>query len=72
MDVLISRPDSLGSLLLQAGDVNPFNLKPHSNKYKEIFKTRQGLPVHKQMAEFLEMFSSVRPSPFLSLNVGGA
>lgn len=42
----------------QAGDTNPFNLKPHSKKYKDIFKTRQGLPVHKQMGEFLEMFSS--------------
>ena len=39
--------------------MNPFNLKPHSQKYKDIFKTRQGLPVHKQMGEFLEMFNSV-------------
>ncbi|GAA6041475.1 hypothetical protein JCM8097_001894 [Rhodosporidiobolus ruineniae] len=39
-----------------AGPVNPFTLRPHSQRYADIFKVRKGLPVHAQMNEFLEMF----------------
>lgn len=41
----------------QAGDVNPFNLRPHSKKYHDIFEVRKKLPVHQQMSEFLTMFN---------------
>ncbi|GAA5891469.1 hypothetical protein JCM6882_004480 [Rhodosporidiobolus microsporus] len=42
---------------IMAGDVNPFNLRPHSKRYKDIFEVRKKLPVHAQMDEFLKMFN---------------
>lgn len=42
----------------QAGDFNPFNQRPFSNRYREIFEVRKKLPVHQQMDEFLKMFNA--------------
>ncbi|GAA5825873.1 hypothetical protein JCM11251_000037 [Rhodosporidiobolus azoricus] len=42
---------------IMAGDTNPFNLRPHSKRYKDIFEVRKKLPVHAQMDEFLKMFN---------------
>lgn len=38
------------------GEFNPWTGNPHSEKYFRILKTRRELPVHKQRAEFLEMY----------------
>ena len=45
------------------GSTNPFTHKPHSQRYKDILKKRNDLPVAGKMAEFLE----VRPFLLLSL-----
>ncbi|GAA5995883.1 uncharacterized protein JCM10292_004806 [Rhodotorula paludigena] len=42
---------------VMAGDVNPWNGRPHSRKYHDIFEVRKKLPVHQQMNEFLDMFN---------------
>ena len=41
----------------QENDINPFNGKPYSQKYKDIMKKRKDLPVFQQMGESL----GVRP-----------
>lgn len=38
----------------QLSEVNPFTQKPFSQRYWDIFKGRQGLPVYSQKEEFLE------------------
>lgn len=38
------------------GEFNPWTGNPHSERYFRILKTRRDLPVHKQRAEFLEMY----------------
>lgn len=40
---------------VEDGDINPFNNKPFSAKYKKILEGRRKLPVHAQRDEFLEM-----------------
>ncbi|KAK8038775.1 pre-mRNA-splicing factor ATP-dependent RNA helicase prp43 [Apiospora rasikravindrae] len=40
----------------EEGDNNPFTGEPHSPQYFNILKSRRDLPVHKQRAEFLEMY----------------
>ncbi|GAA5941712.1 hypothetical protein JCM1841_005160 [Sporobolomyces salmonicolor] len=42
---------------VMAGEINPFNHRPHSKRYFDIFEVRKKLPVHQQMSEFLQMFS---------------
>lgn len=37
------------------GAVNPFTKRPHSQRYKDILKKRNALPVAGKMAEFLEV-----------------
>jgi pre-mRNA-splicing factor ATP-dependent RNA helicase DHX15/PRP43 len=41
--------------VIEDGDINPFNNKPFSAKYKKILEGRRRLPVHAQRNEFLEM-----------------
>lgn len=55
---------------VQAGDVNPFTLRPHSKKYRDIFEVRKNLPVHQQMDEFLTMFNSEKQFIVLSGETG--
>ena len=38
------------------GEFNPWTGNPHSERYFRILKTRRELPVHKQRAEFLELY----------------
>jgi pre-mRNA-splicing factor ATP-dependent RNA helicase DHX15/PRP43 len=38
------------------GEFNPWTGNPHSQQYFRILKTRRELPVHKQRAEFLELY----------------
>lgn len=57
---------NLDNMRTQAGDTNPFTLRPHSKKYQDIFEVRKKLPVHQQMNEFLEMFNG--PSQFIVLS----
>ncbi|KAK9897558.1 hypothetical protein P389DRAFT_58452 [Cystobasidium minutum MCA 4210] len=38
-------------------DINPFNGKPYSQRYKDIMKKRKDLPVFQQMDEFFQIFS---------------
>ncbi|TGZ85008.1 P-loop containing nucleoside triphosphate hydrolase protein [Ascodesmis nigricans] len=42
------------------GPENPFTGRPLSQNYFKILKTRRGLPVHQQRAEFLELFQSTQ------------
>lgn len=37
---------------MQEHDINPFNGKPYSQKYKDIMQKRKGLPVFQQMGEW--------------------
>lgn len=39
------------SYTLQEHDINPFNGKPYSQRYKDIMKKRKDLPVFQQMGE---------------------
>ena len=41
----------LAVLFVQENDINPFNGKPYSQKYKDIMKKRKDLPVFQQMGE---------------------
>jgi pre-mRNA-splicing factor ATP-dependent RNA helicase DHX15/PRP43 len=42
------------------GEYNPWTGQPHSQRYFGILKTRRDLPVHKQRAEFLEMYHNTQ------------
>lgn len=53
-----SRTDGYSFTTVQAGDFNPFNQRPFSKRYREIFEVRKKLPVHQQMDEFLKMFNA--------------
>jgi hypothetical protein len=43
---------------LQENDINPFNGKPYSQRYKDIMKKRKDLPVFQQMGGFTCCLSS--------------
>ena len=45
---------------LQTGTENPFTGGQFSQKYFDILKVRQELPIHQQRKEFLEMFHSTQ------------
>ncbi|RUP51501.1 P-loop containing nucleoside triphosphate hydrolase protein, partial [Jimgerdemannia flammicorona] len=40
---------------IENGDVNPFNGRPFTDKYRKILAGRRKLPVHLQRTEFLEL-----------------
>ena len=39
------------TVALQENDINPFNGKPYSQKYRDIMKKRKDLPVFQQMGQ---------------------
>jgi pre-mRNA-splicing factor ATP-dependent RNA helicase DHX15/PRP43 len=45
---------------LASSKTNPFTGKEFSNKYVDILKIRQNLPIHQQRKEFLKMFQSTQ------------
>ncbi|KAK9352125.1 P-loop containing nucleoside triphosphate hydrolase protein [Lipomyces doorenjongii] len=48
------------ALKVEDGPLNPFNLKPLSQKYFDILKIRRDLPVHLQRQEFLDLYHSTQ------------
>ncbi|ODV94376.1 hypothetical protein PACTADRAFT_51221 [Pachysolen tannophilus NRRL Y-2460] len=50
---------------LENGSVNPFTGKNYSEKYFNILKIRENLPVHAQRQEFLEIFQNTQIMVFV-------
>ncbi|TPX38177.1 hypothetical protein SmJEL517_g00248 [Synchytrium microbalum] len=43
------------AVALEDGDINPYNARPFTKKYKDILKKRRDLPVNKHRDEFLRL-----------------
>lgn len=50
-DIAMPYCDADAIVAFQENDINPFNGKPYSQKYKDIMKKRKDLPVFQQMGQ---------------------
>ncbi|CAH1762214.1 12048_t:CDS:10 [Entrophospora sp. SA101] len=55
---LPGRTTATQAIKVEEGEINPFNGKPYSKRYRQLLENRRKLPVHQQRQEFLDLIQS--------------